>query len=139
MDSKGRMKRAEQADREKKAGMLLIAIGICIPLMMLPFLSSSSKEKGIVDYIYKAGIAIKKENPGGEESPSPINFDKPKAKISFSRIVPKRIPFRFFLAATLILLYMGVIRIDRSRRRLRGEFDEDLKNENAPPPVSPEY
>jgi hypothetical protein len=133
------MERAERANREKKAGMLLIAIGICIPLMMLPFLSSSSKEKGIVDYIYKAGIAIKKENPGGEESPSPINLDEPKAKANFSRLVPKRIPFRFFLAATLILLYMGVIRIDRSRRRLKGEFDEDLKNENVPPPVSPEY
>ena len=134
-----RIDRLRQAEREKKVGIILILIGVCIPLLLLPFLSGSSKDKGIVDYIYKAGIAIKKEKQGDEESPSPITPDKPKAKISFSRLIPKRIPFRFFLAATLILLYMGVIRIDRSRRRLRGEFDEAKQDENQPPPVKPEY
>ena len=138
MDSTEHAKRADRADREKKMGMLLIGIGIFIPLILLPFLSGSSKEKGIVEYVYKAGIAIKHEQSGGEESPSPISLDKSKDKISFSRLVPKRIPFRFFLAATLILLYMGVIRIDRARRRIRGEFD-DIPDEKSPPPVRPEY
>ena len=139
MDSTERMNRAERADREKKVGIILILIGICIPLILLPFLSGSSKDKGIVDYIYKAGIALRKDKQGDEESTSPITLDKPKARISFSRLIPKRIPFRFFLAATLILFYMGVIRIDRSRRRARGEFDEAKQDENSPPPLKPEY
>ena len=139
MESMDSTNRIGGMDREKKVGIILIIIGICIPLAIFPFLSGYSKEKGIVDTIYKAGIAIRNDKQGGEESPSPITVDKPKAKISFSRLIPKRIPFRFFLAATLILLYMGFIRIDRSRRRARGEFDEAKQNENRPPPVGPEY
>jgi len=138
MDSSERMKREERVKREKKMGILLIFIAVCIPLIVLPFLSGSSKDKGIVDYVYKAGIAIKKEQPGGDESPSPITPGKTEEKIKFSRLVPKRIPFRFFLAATLILLYMGIIRIDRSRRRARGEFD-NIRREDSPPPVNPEF
>lgn len=132
------MERMNGMDREKKVGIILILIGICIPLAVFPFVSGYSKDKGIVDIIYKAGVAIRKDKQGGEESPSPITLDKPKRKVAFSNLIPKRIPFRFFLAATLILLYMGFIRIDRSRRRTRGEFDKQ-PDENRPPPVGPEY
>jgi hypothetical protein len=132
------MESMDGMDREKKLGIILILIGICIPLAAFPFVSGYSKDKGIVDIIYKSAIAIKKEKQGGEESASPITLDKPTRKVSFSNLTPKRIPFRFFLAATLILLYMGFIRIDRSRRRARGEYDKQ-PDENRPPPVGPEY
>ncbi len=132
------MERVNGMDREKKMGIILILIGICIPLAVFPFVSGYSKDKGIVDIIYKAAIVIRKDKQGGEESPSPITLDKPTRKVSFSNLTPKRIPFRFFLAATLILLYMGFIRIDRSRRRARGEFNKQ-PDENRPPPMKPEY
>ena len=34
-------------DLEKKIGILLIAVGICIPLCTIPYLSGYSKDKGV--------------------------------------------------------------------------------------------
>lgn len=125
-------------DREKKIGILLIAIGICIPLMAVPFISGYSKDKGILDNLYKAGIAIKKDKPGQEEAPPPISLDKPDEEgFQFSKLVPKRIPFRFFLVITLIFFYMGIVRIDRSRHRPKSEAEESLRKDDLPP-IEPE-
>jgi hypothetical protein len=126
-------------DREKKIGILLIAIGICIPLMAVPFISGYSKDKGILDNLYKVGITIKKDKPGQEEeAPPPISLDKPKDEdFQYSKLVPKRIPFRFFLVITLIFFYMGIVRIDRSRHRPKSEAEENVRKDDSPP-IEPE-
>lgn len=106
-------------DREKKIGIILIVIGICIPLAVLPFVSGYSKEKGIFGSLYDAGIPIGKDKQAidqGKDSPSPSKELEGKT-INFSKLVPKRIPFRFSLVFTLIFFYMGIIRIDRARRK----------------------
>ncbi len=116
-------------DREKKVGILLIVIGICIPLLTLPFLSGYSKDKGITNNLYLAGIAIKNDKPGNAESQPSGNIETTKSKFSYvlSKLIPKRIPFRFFLVITLILCYMGIVRIDRSRRKNEDRQDSQTE------------
>ena len=96
-------------DRRKKKGIILIVIGICIPLMALPFVSGYSKERGFFDNFYKIGIPIRGDS---EVSPEGPVIDGTKEKPSkLRKLVPKRIPFRFFLVITLVLLYMGIVKI----------------------------
>jgi hypothetical protein len=121
-------------DREKKYGILLIVVGFCIPLAALPFIGGFSKDKGFYDNFYKSGIELRKDTQGETGVLSAPNSEK---KIDFSRLRPKRIPFRFFLAFTVIFLYMGIVRIDRARRRAMGEFDGP-QHENDPPLPAPQ-
>ena len=103
-------------DLEKKIGILFIAIGICVPLCAVPFLSGYSPEKGIFGNLYSLAIEIGPANQAPEDQV--ITLDRPHHKFpDFSKIKPKRIPFRFFLAVTLIFFYMGIVRIDRARRK----------------------
>ncbi len=107
-------------DLEKKIGILLIAIGICVPLCAVPYLSGYSRDKGIFGNLYSLAIEI----GGDKQAPADqfISLDKPHRKIpDFSKLKPKRIPFRLFLAVTLIFFYMGIVRIDRARRK---EYDQ---------------
>jgi hypothetical protein len=127
----------EPMDREKKYGILLIVLGFCIPLVALPFISGFSKDKGFYDNFYKSGIELRSDTQG-ENSASTLT---PEKNFDFSRLKPKRIPFRFFLAFTVILLYMGITRIDRARRRTRGEFDGPQSHEKdtqLPPSQDPQ-
>jgi hypothetical protein len=117
-------------DREKKYGILLIVLGFLIPLAALPFVSGFSKDKSLYDNFYKSGIELRKDTEGKNASVT----DSEK-KIDFSRLRPKRIPFRFFLAFTVIFLYMGIVRIDRARRRARGEYDQPQHDDLKPPPA----
>lgn len=111
-------------DREKKVGIIFIVVGICIPLMVLPFLSGYSKDKKFSENLYWAGIAIRKDKPSATEHQSPGNTQEARRRMSDPSIfIPKRIPFRFFLVITLVLLYMGIIRIDRSRRKKKDNRD----------------
>ena len=104
-------------DREKKFGIILIIIGICIPLMTLPFLSGYSKDQGILD-LYRAGIALTKDKQVETGTQTPVKIAAPQRKLpSFSKLIPTRIPFRFFLVITVVLLYMGIVRIDASIRK----------------------
>jgi hypothetical protein len=115
-------------DKDKKSGILLIILGICIPLAVLPFVSGFSKDKSLWDNFYKPSIELRKDTPESAVA-------SPEKKIDFSRLRPKRIPFRFFLAVTLIFFYMGIVRIDRARRRAKGEYDRPQYDDNpqAPP------
>ena len=105
-------------DREGKFGIILIIIGICIPLMTIPFLSGYSKDKGMLDNLYQAGIELSKGNQGETGNQAPVKIATPQRKSpDFPKLIPKRIPFRFFLVITVILMYMGIVRIDASIRR----------------------
>ncbi len=109
-------------DLEKKIGILLIAIGICIPLCTVPYLSGYSKEKSIFGNLYGLAIEIGADNRAPADQA--ITLEKSHRKgLDFSRIKPRRIPFRFFLAGTLIFFYMGIVRIDRARRRERDRIE----------------
>lgn len=109
-------------DPEKKTGLLCIAIGICIPLLVLPFVSGYSKDKSIFQNLY-GGVAIDLQRGAHvrTDGPEPIDPNR-KAPSTYSKLVPKRIPFRFFLVFTLVFFYMGIVRIDRARRR---QYDRD--------------
>jgi hypothetical protein len=105
-------------NRDKKIGVGLIVFGICLPLMALPFISGYSKEKSIFENLYQVGIKIKKENQSDTAiEPAGSPGQGSGKHLDFSRLIPKRIPFRFFLAFTLIFLYAGFVKIERSKRR----------------------
>jgi hypothetical protein len=96
----------------KRTGIILIIAGLCFPLLALPFVSGYSKEKGIIANFYKIGIQIGKDSEGNAGNEGFGSLDNIKGKSpKYSKLIPKRIPFRFFLVITLILLYMGITRI----------------------------
>ena len=106
-------------DPEKRSGIIIIIIGLLIPLVALPFVTGFSKDKGFYGNFYDAGIDIWKGT--NDKTPSqPVkstNETNSKVSITWSMLIPNRIPFRFILAPTVILIYIGIIRIDRSRRK----------------------
>lgn len=100
---------------QKKKGVIIIIIGICIPLIALPFISGYQKDKGLLKNFLEIGIKIK-EKPQDIKAKLP---DKKKGNRGrfIDRLVPDKIPFRFFLIPTFILIYIGIIAIDRARQR----------------------
>ena len=105
-------------DQQRKAGLILILIGICIPLITLPFLSGYSKDKGFFDNFYRVGIELRKDKTADSDSHPFERLERQESKgLDFSRLIPKRIPFRFFLVPSLILFYLGFVKIDASRRK----------------------
>jgi hypothetical protein len=95
-------------NREKKTGVVLIIIGICLPLIFLPFLSGYEKDKGIIENFLKIGIVIKKEKPVSVDTIGPS---------STMKILPTRFPFRFILAFGIFLIFSGFVKIDLIKRR----------------------
>jgi|SRR4030042_4448747 hypothetical protein len=95
-------------NREKKIGVILVAIGICLPLIFLPFVSGYEKDKGIIENFLKIGIVIKKAKP--------VSADK-IAPTSTAKILPTRFPFRFILAFGIFLIFAGFVKIDILKRR----------------------
>jgi hypothetical protein len=113
-------------DRETKTGIILILIGICVPLITLPFLSGYTKDKGIFANLYQVGIQIKQDKQGDTANPPAENIRKiNRTTPNFSKLIPKKIPFRFFLVISVVLFYMGILRIDSSRRK-KAEKQEHL-------------
>ncbi|OPY01224.1 MAG: hypothetical protein A4E61_01705 [Syntrophorhabdus sp. PtaB.Bin184] len=107
-------------DTGRKRGILLIVIGICIPLFALPFVSGFDMEKGFMDNFYNAGIRITKDT--GKALPDAV-VRKPSGdaagenRLSLDRMRVERIPFRLFLVPTFILIYIGIVMIDRAKPR----------------------
>jgi hypothetical protein len=112
-------------DQEIKLGIIYFIIALSVPLMILPFVSGYSKDKGFFENLYEIAIPIREEQPNNPDAQPADNLEKPKSKTTLflKMITPKRIPFRFFLVITLIFLYMGVIRIDSARRRLKEPYN----------------
>ncbi|HNT43413.1 MAG TPA: hypothetical protein PKN85_03070 [Syntrophorhabdaceae bacterium] len=104
----------------KKKGIILIIIGICIPLFALPFVSGLDINKGFMDNFYNAGIRITKSAvpaPPETAAGKPSGDTAGKNPLSLERMRIERIPFRFFLVPTFILLYIGIVMIDRAKSR----------------------
>lgn len=100
-------------DNQKKAGIVLIIIGICIPLIALPFVSGYDKDKGLWKNFLEVGIKIKKETHNDTQKLSVKNTgDKGKF---IEKLMPNGIPFRLFFIPMFILIYIAVIKIDWSR------------------------
>jgi hypothetical protein len=103
-------------NREKKIGIIYLIIGILIPLLILPFTSGWSKEKSFYENFYGAGILIRNDNTDTLNLNTKKTEQEKESGIKFSRLIPKRVPFRFFLVITLIFWYLGIVRIDSSRK-----------------------
>jgi len=106
-------------DPEKRRGIILIIIGLIIPLIALPFVTGFSREKGFYENFYSVGISIGKAAMDDSPSHVPAKSDgaEAKAKITWSMVLPQKIRFRYILVPTVILIYIGIIRIDRERKR----------------------
>jgi hypothetical protein len=115
-------------DAEKKQGIILIVIGICIPLIALPFVSGYAKDRGFIDNLYGIGIQLRKGSPEPQPGTQslPATGNKGPKKIDWNTVMPEKIPFRLFLVFTVILLYLGIIRIDRARRRRKAGNNEQI-------------
>lgn len=106
-------------DPDKKNGIILIIVGLLIPLATLPFVSGFSKDKGFFENFYNVGIEITKASKENVPSEPAVKRDEStgKALITWSYFMPNRIQLRFILVFTVILIYLGIIRIDRARRK----------------------
>jgi hypothetical protein len=109
-------------DNGKKKGIILIIIGICIPLFALPFVSGFDINKGFMDNFYNAGIRITKDT--GKAVPDapakkPSEDTTRKNPLSPDKMRIEKIPFRLFFVPTFILMYIGIVMIDRARPRPR--------------------
>ncbi len=104
-------------DRQKKAGIILIIIGLFISLGALPFVSGWSDKKGFIDNFLDVGVQIREEKA---EAPAPKTAQNSKLKdnkILSLNLTPSKIPFRYFLAVTFILAFIGYVKIDSSRKK----------------------
>jgi hypothetical protein len=108
-------------NKQKKIGILLIITGICVPLMALPFVSGWSGEKSFIDNFLDAGIQIREEKTETSNSKAGNITDIKNKKITYSDLIPSKIPFRLFLAVTVLLGYIGIIKIDSSRQKDKKE------------------
>ena len=108
-------------NNEKKKGILLIVIGICIPLFVLPFVSGFDLDKGFMDNYYNTGIRIMKDT-GQTPEAKPAAVSKNPLDPRKMRI--EKIPFRFFLAPTVLLIYIGIVLLERARAKRKGQRPE---------------
>jgi hypothetical protein len=109
-------------DNVRKKGILLIVIGICVPLFALPFVSGFDINKGFMDNFYNAGIRITKDTrttAPDAAAVKPSGDAAGKNPLSREKMRIEKIPFRLFLVPTFILIYIGIVMIDRARPRVR--------------------
>jgi len=106
----------------KKKGILLIVIGICIPLFALPFASGFDIQKGFVDNFYNVGIRITKEKDAAPANgvAKQSGDTSGKGRVTLGRMRVEKIPFRLILIPTFILIYIGIVMIDRAKRSRMG-------------------
>jgi hypothetical protein len=105
-------------DKEKKRGLILIVIGICMPLLSLPFVTGYEQHKGIVRNLYETGIPLQKagrEMP--EISPEPQAQEAKDGGSLIERFTPRMLPLRYILALGVFLVFLGILRIDKARNR----------------------
>jgi hypothetical protein len=95
-------------DREKKIGVVLIIVGICFPLILLPFVSGYEKEKGIVQNLFNVRIMLKNEKPV---------IEKETFSSSLMKIIPRSLPYRFMLAIGIFFIFTGIVKIDLMRHK----------------------
>ncbi len=104
--------------REIKRGLVLIAVGIFIPLLALPFVTGFDAQKGIVKNVYETGIPLQKTTYGMPEANAKTQAKEAKDGRSLvERLTPRMIPLRYLLAIGVFLIFIGIVKIDRARNR----------------------
>ncbi|MFA5617219.1 MAG: hypothetical protein WDK95_10205 [Syntrophorhabdaceae bacterium] len=105
----------------KKKGILLIIIGICIPLFALPFVSGFDMNKGFMDNFYNTGIRITKDTGQTAAAVKGPPADTSKNPLDLKKMRIEKIPYRLFFVPTILLIYIGIVMIDRARKKLPGQ------------------
>jgi hypothetical protein len=103
-------------DNSKKKGILLIIIGLMIPLFALPFVSGFDIKKGFLDNYYNTGIRITKDTGNNVPAAKSPPLGDPNRIPEQKRI--DKIPFRLFFVPTILLIYIGIVLIDKARKKL---------------------
>jgi hypothetical protein len=104
-------------DAQIKQAIIIIIIGICIPLAALPFVTGFDGSKGITDNFYSVGIPITKGKTADPAAPAVAAPGTPPAEPAAPKVIPPvKLPFRFFLAVTVVFLFAAVMKIDRAKR-----------------------
>jgi hypothetical protein len=93
--------------RGRKIGIIFIILGILIPLLSLLRVTGYDRSKGIIKNIYNVSVVIIEEK--STESPSKM-----------TKFIPKRFPYRFILALGVFLVFIGIRRLDLSKKQQGG-------------------
>ena len=97
-----------------------MVIGVCFPLFALPFVSGFDINKGFMDNFYNTGIRITKDTTHSTPDISKPPADSSKPSLNPLKMRIDKIPYRFFFAPTIFLIYIGIVMIDRSRKKESG-------------------
>jgi hypothetical protein len=98
---------------KKKAGYIMILLGIFIPLAILPITSGFDAPNGLITNFLNAQIVIRK--PMAEKSEK-IDQAKPHmAKPKWLSDGGIAIPYRFPLAFSIAFIFLGILAIDQSK------------------------
>jgi hypothetical protein len=111
-------------DGERKKGVVLIAVGVIIPLMVLPLVSGHLPGKGFFTNLLSIGIPLRVETRGPGQVPPRAEEQKQvpeKAKGGWERYFPTVLPFRFVVALGVLLVFIGIVKIDATRKRRNDE------------------
>ncbi|MFH0975055.1 MAG: hypothetical protein V1874_04645 [Spirochaetota bacterium] len=116
-------------NKQKTIGIIFIIIGICISLAGAPFLTGYSKDRSLLDNALDISVRIRNKTaePG---IPADKNKVQEKRSFNFMNIVPETIPYRLFLALSVILIFMGIRRIDPDLRHKDKKENLDNKENN---------
>lgn len=105
--------------REKKRGLILIVIGICMPIVSLPFVAGFDPGKGIMKNVYETGIPLQKANEGaGETSVASVKAEAKKTESLAERLTPRMVPLRYILALGVFLVFIGIVKLDKARKSM---------------------
>ncbi len=103
-------------DKVKKKGLILIVIGICMPLLALPFITGFDKQKGIMKNVYETGIPLRKATTEKQEAIARPGTERTKDTGSLiERFMPQMLPLRYIVALGVFLIFLGILRIDKAR------------------------
>jgi len=109
-------------EKEKKTGIILIVIGICMPLLSLPFVTGYEQHKGILRNVYETGIPLQRVDPEKREAGIKTKTEGTKDRGSLiERYTPRMLPLRYILALGVFLIFLGILRIDKALNRKSGE------------------
>ncbi len=118
----------ETLDRDKKKGIIIMMIGVCIPLISLCFTRGYNPEQNIVMNIYNLSIPI-----GQKAVEDSLGSEKegPKGKVSFEslkKMIPRSIAFRFILALGVLMIFLGFVKLDATRQKARENGSHNSRN-----------